>query len=83
MLFALTRRHCLRTVPAGDPSAFMAGGAWGSLDPPVIAICLPACSHAPSATRIRAVALPPWIRGNRDEPTSTPCSLPHQQQRQR
>jgi len=29
MLFALTRRHCLRTVPAVDPSAFMAGGAWG------------------------------------------------------
>jgi len=35
MLFALTRRHCLRTVPAGDPSASMAGGAWGSSDPPV------------------------------------------------
>lgn len=34
------------------------------------------CSHAPSATRIRAVALPPWIRGNRDEPTSTPAPYP-------
>lgn len=22
------------------------------------------------------MALPPWIRGNRDEPTSTPCPLP-------
>ncbi|KAG1250487.1 hypothetical protein G6F68_012776 [Rhizopus microsporus] len=37
MLLTLASRHRPEAVPAGNPSAFMAGGAWGSSDPPVIA----------------------------------------------
>ena len=35
MLLTLASRHRPEAVPAGNPSAFMAGGAWGSSDPPV------------------------------------------------
>lgn len=62
MLFALTRRHCLWMVPAGDPSAFMAGGAWGPSGPPV---------NGDTSSRLAATHRPPPAQRG-----GTPALLP-------
>jgi len=60
MLFALPRRHHHWMVPAGDPSAFMAGGAWGPSGPPVNCLMSSrlAATHRP----------PPALRGGTPTP---------------
>jgi len=46
----------LEAVPAGNPSAYMAGGAWGPSGPPVTSL-RPGLQPAPSATRSRSGAV--------------------------